>query len=69
MKQHEIGTVVVFSNAEQLEDVTNGKEYAIVGVDDDGEEFFIDDKGDKNFSASTTVGFTYALGVYTVVSK
>lgn len=32
-------------------DVTIGKHYTIVGVDADGDEWFIDDVGDKDFAA------------------
>lgn len=32
-------------------DITPGKHYTIAGVDDDGDEWFIDDVGDKDFAA------------------
>lgn len=53
LTKHEIGTVVVFENADGLLDVTAGKEYTIVGYDDIGDEYFIDDAGDKDFAAAS----------------
>ncbi|MGZ8888077.1 MAG: hypothetical protein ACXW1D_00810 [Halobacteriota archaeon] len=52
-----VGDVVVFSNANWLTDVTQGKEYTITGHEydemfDDYPVFFIDDAGEENFAAS-----------------
>lgn len=74
--QHKIGTKVVFTDVVEhlrdcvlLEDVTMGETYTIAGIDDDGEEYFIDDAGEQNYAAST--GSSDGLpgdGVYEVVS-
>lgn len=63
---HELGTRIKFSNAEELKDVTNGKEYTISGRDWDGDEYFIDDVGERNYA---TAGGVYALGKYVIVTE
>lgn len=67
---HLPGTVVVFASSEYLVDVTPGKEYVIFGLDEDGDEYFIDDAGECNFSACTGhsgFGEGDGEGQYTVV--
>lgn len=66
-----VGTVVVFSNADELEDVTNGKEYVIAGIDGEGDEYFIDDAGDRDYAAASGNGFwgLAGNGIFTIVAK
>lgn len=50
------GTAVVFAPSEYLMDITPGKKYVIFGLDGDGDEYFMDDAGERNFSACTGQG-------------
>jgi len=54
-----IGMQFVFQNTEvnrellaqgELSDITFGKVYAVEGIDEDGELFFLDDAGEANFA-------------------
>jgi hypothetical protein len=61
-----IDTKIRFTGAKerfQLEDVTLGKIYVIEGLDEDGEEYFLDDVGERNFAASSFGGD----GIYEIV--
>jgi hypothetical protein len=70
MAAHKIGTKVVFSNGEALHDVTNGKEYTIAGIDWDGDEYFIDDAGERNYAAASGDSrLGEGDGVYTIVTE
>jgi hypothetical protein len=67
-QQHAIGTRVVFFNGYELEDITTGRIYTIEGVDELGDEYFIDDAGERDFAAATGNGTPgEGDGVYVVI--
>jgi hypothetical protein len=47
-----VGTRFIALRSTHSGDVTEGKTYEVVGIDSDGDEFFIDDAGDENFAVS-----------------
>lgn len=48
-------------------DTTIGKEYVIAGRDSDGDDYFVDDSGEQNFSMSAGGGLLWLADAYTVV--
>ena len=46
----EIGDVVVFTSGEEIGDVTFGKAYEVSGIHSDGDPYFIDDIGEKDYA-------------------
>lgn len=59
-----IGSVVKFNSLvvtdgwsnDELIDITVGKEYTIIGFDEDGDLFFIDDVGEADYAAISDDG-------------
>lgn len=55
-----IGSVVKFNSLKttgfpstDLEDITIGKEYTIIGVESDGDVYFEDDIGERDYAAAS----------------
>jgi hypothetical protein len=74
MTQMKIGTKFNFNKGSfiqvaRLTSVTYGKTYTISGHDEDGDAYFFDDSGEKNFAAAgetecgTGNGFKYVVTV------
>lgn len=69
IKDHEMvaGTVVEYKGPEMgryCQDVTVGKRYTIEAIDEDGEPYFIDDAGERNWSASEDGSGSFELVSY-----
>lgn len=51
-----------------LSDVTRFKEYTICGIDEDGEPYFLDDRGLPNFAVGHEDGYLESReGMYTIL--
>lgn len=75
MTKMKVGTKFNFNKGSRhqvarLSDVTYGKTYTISGHDEDGDAYFLDDSGEKNFAAAgeTEAGWGNGFEYVTIVN-